>query len=211
MGSGAGALKHCGHCLFPQLLFLEGRRISQGVSGPLRPWLPHLMSDSQISGPARILQRWGDHCLSGGPIISLMTRHSLQIIDQALSPLRSVVLAFKVLRDSAANSLLLTSLLWVINTAGCLGALPCLLVPRSAPGSFLIPARPPPSPPPPYNRYLPSSRSQNIRAGNILLPYFPDGQRLREGKNFPSVQGELMGPNLPPIKITTRNKTANIS
>lgn len=49
-----------------------------------------------------------------------MIRHGLQIIDQDLSPLRSTVLAFKVLCDPGASSLLETYLLWLTNTVGFL-------------------------------------------------------------------------------------------
>ena len=49
-----------------------------------------------------------------------MIRHGLQIIDQDLSPLRSIVLAFKVLCDPGASSFLETYLLWLTNTVGFL-------------------------------------------------------------------------------------------
>lgn len=109
-----------------------------------------------------------------------------------------------VFRDPAANSLLLTYLLWLTNTVDCLGISPAAQSSALPLGLFLYH-------PPPYNRYLPLFLPQNIRAGNPVLPPFPAGERLKEGMNFPNAQGELMmGPNLLPIKMTTSNKIANI-
>lgn len=102
------------------------------------------MSESSLR-PQPLLafpQGWGDRCLSEGPIISLMIRHSLQITDQALSPLGSIALAFEFLCDPAAHSLLDIHLLWLTNMVGFLGE------GRGFSLGLSIP-------PPPYNYYPP--------------------------------------------------------
>lgn len=133
-----------------------------------------------------------------------MTRHSLQIIDQALSPLRSIVLAFKVLRDLAANSLPLPYLSWLTNTLGCLGIPSGCLVLGSALGSSLTPLST-------LQCYLPHSypRISELETHSLLIFLMERGSE--RGMNFSSAQGELMmGPNLLPIKITTSHKIANM-
>lgn len=109
-----------------------------------------------------------------------MIRHCLQIIDQALSPLRSTVLAFKVLCDPDASSLLETYLLWLTNTVGFLrcggvwgGLVSALLRAQLCPWVFLFPQ--------PLTITTPLHSYPRVSELEIhYFPHFPVGERLRE-------------------------------
>ena len=111
-----------------------------------------------------------------------MIRHNLQIIDQALSPLRSIVLAFKVLRDLAANSL--WKLTFLAHEHGRLpgeGVSPPHLGVSSAPGSFLRPLPQPLTATTPFHSYPRISELETH-----CFPHFPDAERLRDGVHMGS-------------------------